>query len=739
MVGRFLHKVGHIVLVKYPMMHIRRRGFTLVEILTTLLLLGIVMGVTVGYSQSATHKAAARSGAESLAQVFRSARSKAMASGVPVTVAFPSANGATPLSQGCYLLEGEVRPRQIGRFDLARESKSLVFCGLLDSGTPPQTQPTQLGLPSDGLSIPAMQLPHPKDYAFVYTPSGVLKSNGLPLVNGSYAVLVCRSARSHAASLPSPPDASVVLDFYQLDSAAQAYTVNLGPLGEVNVSNGVASAQSTPEEVSQPTLVGALPSVPASSGQLPVVTEIKLLPSPEKLQLPSGVDTLVPKESLLTLEVSAQSPSGLPLYCQWKDITSERPPGVTSTAVPQRMNWDAQREIWVARGHWKAPGEATDGLQYTILCEVKDIHGNLAPATTQSMLDLEVRARKKRLLISFMGPHPLTSVDEDGEDVKYVTSQPLVPPEPGQAAPNLNYVDSCTSWSPDGTRLLVYRQGSMHGLFTMAADGSGERRLLPEGMGGMGASWSPSGEALAFVGDQGGQLNIYKANADGSSLQALTNFSAGTSIISGIGDPMRARPLSWRESYGSEPESVFCYLGNDDGSASLQQIFMDSSPSSPHLREIARGYQMDGIAPGISPDGQWCVYTRSGAADGSEPAQLRVFHFSSGSETQISNTAAQGSWMSTPIVSASGDILVNGPDGKVYKFNATTPNQAGQVFWGGCPPHTFVQMMDANHLTYAEMTGTPRVVQVDLNQPTLLKTLYSVPMGAMPILGGWSR
>jgi Tol biopolymer transport system component len=93
------------------------------------------------------------------------------------------------------------------------------------------------------------------------------------------------------------------------------------------------------------------------------------------------------------------------------------------------------------------------------------------------------------------------------------------------------------AWSPDGRRIAFERRlgryqevdwcsGCGGALFfevhVMNADGSGERRLTPEGARNRAPSWSPDGRQIAFVSTRDGNQEIYVMNPDGSGQRNLT-------------------------------------------------------------------------------------------------------------------------------------------------------------------------------------------------------------------------
>jgi len=72
----------------------RRAGFTAVELMVTLAVLGIVAAVTVPSAARVEGDAAARAGAQRLALVLRAAQARACADGLPVEVHVDGADGS---------------------------------------------------------------------------------------------------------------------------------------------------------------------------------------------------------------------------------------------------------------------------------------------------------------------------------------------------------------------------------------------------------------------------------------------------------------------------------------------------------------------------------------------------------------------------------------------------------------------------------------------------------------------
>ncbi len=92
-------------------------------------------------------------------------------------------------------------------------------------------------------------------------------------------------------------------------------------------------------------------------------------------------------------------------------------------------------------------------------------------------------------------------------------------------------------WSPDGERLTYWRAPSADGrtsstaVYTVAADGSDERRLTKLALEAGEADWSPDGDWIVFATRpllefEDGVSNLYRIHADGTGLEQLTTYGA---------------------------------------------------------------------------------------------------------------------------------------------------------------------------------------------------------------------
>ena len=93
-------------------------------------------------------------------------------------------------------------------------------------------------------------------------------------------------------------------------------------------------------------------------------------------------------------------------------------------------------------------------------------------------------------------------------------------------------IDTSPSFSPDGSQLVFVsdRSGSAR-LYTMRADGSGQRPISRGGGAYTAPSWSPRGDLIAFTKQQGGRFHIGVMDTSGGGERTLSSsyFEEGPS------------------------------------------------------------------------------------------------------------------------------------------------------------------------------------------------------------------
>jgi len=82
----------------------------------------------------------------------------------------------------------------------------------------------------------------------------------------------------------------------------------------------------------------------------------------------------------------------------------------------------------------------------------------------------------------------------------------------------------CPAWSPDGERLAFFsNRGGNDEVYVMEGDGSNERVVGEHPAKEGAAAWSPDGKKIAFGSDRDGDFEVWVMNADGTGAVQLTN------------------------------------------------------------------------------------------------------------------------------------------------------------------------------------------------------------------------
>ena len=151
-------------------------------------------------------------------------------------------------------------------------------------------------------------------------------------------------------------------------------------------------------------------------------------------------------------------------------------------------------------------------------------------------------SRRLPALLALLAPLALTLNCSD--DKPQSSSSISTPPAPSAS--------NSPPTSPSIGRLVYLRQEEDAGddIFTIRADGSGERRLTNAPGEDYQPAWSPDGSRIAFVSERDGNAEIYVINAGGSAQTRLTNDLAIDSSPAWSPDGSRIAFISTR---GEEP------------------------------------------------------------------------------------------------------------------------------------------------------------------------------------------
>jgi Tol biopolymer transport system component/DNA-binding winged helix-turn-helix (wHTH) protein len=214
------------------------------------------------------------------------------------------------------------------------------------------------------------------------------------------------------------------------------------------------------------------------------------------------------------------------------------------------------------------------------------------------------------------------------------------------------------SWAPDGRVVYASMAGGGWDIWTMNADGTGQRQLTAGARSNYGPSVSPDGRHVVFVSNRaGGAFNIWRMDADGSNPLRLTsgrgeNFPHvtpdGRSVVYATtgggqdaavwkvsidgGEPVRltSRPASW-PFVSPDGKSFVCTYGEAPFSANRLAVIPIEGGEPVKIYEVAPTFRANTV---WLPDNRGIAYldARTGTANvwmqplaGGKPAQLTNF------------------------------------------------------------------------------------------------------------------
>lgn len=171
--------------------------------------------------------------------------------------------------------------------------------------------------------------------------------------------------------------------------------------------------------------------------------------------------------------------------------------------------------------------------------------------------------------------------------------------------------DWSPAWSPDGKRIAFFstRDGRM-GLWSMKADGTGNRRLTREGWLDEYPAWSPDGRRIAFQSARLGEFEIFVMSSSGRGLRNLSRH------------PGRDQWPAW-----SPDGTSIAFMSRRDGSDDVFVVAADGGVA----QNVTRTAHLQESHPSWAPTGE-LTFTRHADTgpielwavrpDGSEPRRL---------------------------------------------------------------------------------------------------------------------
>jgi Tol biopolymer transport system component len=223
------------------------------------------------------------------------------------------------------------------------------------------------------------------------------------------------------------------------------------------------------------------------------------------------------------------------------------------------------------------------------------------------------------------------------------------------------------AWSPDAATIaFASKRDGTFDIYSMAADGTGTRRLTSTSADDNNATWSPDGSTIAF--ERGGSGDIYVVSADGSGEHAIAE------------DPAPQTQPAW-----SPDGRWIVYVRRTPGTPIRELWLVRPDGSDEHRLTDFRRVVGD---PAWSPDSKRIIF--SGALDGDVFDIYSVDAVGKALErhTQSPNDAIEPSWSPdgrTIAFSREGAIVTIDEDGNVTEITDPESNDSSPV-WNPKPP-----------------------------------------------------
>jgi prepilin-type N-terminal cleavage/methylation domain-containing protein len=514
----------------------RRRGFSLIEILAVLAVLGIILAISSLSLRGSSQRAEPRAVAQLLASELEAVHRRAVSEHTTIALALPSSSGVCQsLSRWDGTSQGHFSK---GRY-LGKEFPGVsVFVGSwgLSSGSF-STDRVATGLEVPGFDLAAWFAPAalPSDHLLVFMPTGAVTSNDLPLLDGRYTLVVGKGIEAQPSG--PPPGATTVTPrppYFRLLAVEDAYRVELDTLGSVSVKQGLGAATGVALQASASASLPAPAAVAVAPGanQAPVVENVTI--SPGAPNLGAGLQGAVSKDDYLRITVEASDADGDPLMCRWG--TSG---GAFTSSQNGRMRWDNQKRRWISTWTFRANPQDPPLTTYDLTCEVTDPAGTLATAAAGVVLAPKIELRRKPFFVTNeWPPRALTICNEDGTDHVEV-------PLPSTA--------EFVSVHPDGNTIAFTigdYSGTQFDIWSIQRDGSGLRKLFNNASCG---SYSPDGTKYVF--SRGGRIEVAPACGEVDPTPAAVAQLPPRQLIM----PAGVSPAWWRPTMKADNKKVvFC-------------------------------------------------------------------------------------------------------------------------------------------------------------------------------------
>jgi prepilin-type N-terminal cleavage/methylation domain-containing protein len=492
------------------MMLQRRRGYSLMELIVGLMLVGIALTLLVPKGTATRDNATTKVAAEELVARFRQARQTAITKSVPVGVAFPTTPSMYHTDQA-YFLEGEVNPRVTEQWKIQQSKTEVVYFSGTWSG-PNWAPGTVLNTASKAFD-PAKWFgtaAPPNASIFIFTPSGNVVSQS-QAADGKFRVVVGMGVSSGGSST--------------LVAVNSPYTVWLSPSGEVGLEKGVygGNVLETGNKDSSPAATFTAPPVAANRPPVvqivPPATSVGPKAYPNNINPKTNNGNMIDLDAVLTLEVRVKDDDGDPPYFRWETTEAAEFDDEDETFTDQsdmvvwggrfsntaevRMEWDAETQEWVGRDTWAPATVDRGGNRYKLVCKIRDRKGG--STTTGFPVDGNYLVTSKEPWVLYKtwnaaNRAELWKMTLDGLEHTRVVSFGYQDVDFGQ-------------WSPSGVEIIV---GAADGVYRVTADGSNLSKMGSVNLGGPidGCCLAPAGDALYYIGGPDWNKKIRKVYFD---------------------------------------------------------------------------------------------------------------------------------------------------------------------------------------------------------------------------------
>lgn len=520
------------------------RGLTLIEVMVSVAVVGIILYLALSGLNLSPTTGQSQGLAMELRGIFSRARAKAVASGQPVGIIFPTTNGDTPIVQECAIFSGSDRA-QLERYQVFRGNYPGVgiFVGewavpagqqFLAAAPPPGGETSRLSVAS---WMPPSLVQHD---SLVFLPSGEVLSNGQRLLEGEFPIVV---GRQLSASAGNPAT---------LTAANDAHTVLLSSDSTVRVRPGVVGGlvPSGGNNQDSWTLANLAPTASTNAND-PVLESVEVSPAPidPVFAAASGAETVIEAGGMVTLKVTATDVDGGPLYCVWTATD-----GDFSHQTETPMLFSPEENSWVSTWQWRAPEGVPEDSLFTLDVAVRDqtrtatVNAGVVPDPTILVVSSGILVFSSGLDRSMEDDTcHVFSVRYDGRDLKALYESRSTAGFEGGLAPSFtgrrvvvggNYGDrDLKLLSVDGAEVRLVRGASpfvapyysrdatkvyaSYGSFDdprgwvdmeISFDATGTAVIAPSPFPGQVKGWSPDG-TQALVEDEG---TIWVCNLDGT-------------------------------------------------------------------------------------------------------------------------------------------------------------------------------------------------------------------------------